>query len=125
MYNNYYMDNKLTIVPKNIKFGKYGGLYYKNTKGKYTWLKPTQKKKAEENILRGGYGFSYMNDDGYKDQIYIPNDKYFNTELIPVLKNVQIGPKGGLFYYNRFGKKIYLNKAQIRDYNENILKGGY
>lgn len=119
------MDNKLTIVPKNIRLGKYGGLFYKNGKGKYTWLKPRQKERANEEILRGGYGLSYLGRNEIIDEIYIPQDKIVNNELVPVPKEIYKGPRNGFYYYNKNGRKIYLNKSQKKNCNQDILKGGY
>lgn len=121
----FWMKNKLTIVPKNISLGKYGGLYYKNTKGNHTWLKPRQKEKAKEEILRGGYGLAYLNREEIIDQIYVPQDKIVENKLTPVVKVVIEGERKGLFYYNEYGNKIYLNKSQKKDCIEQILKGGY
>lgn len=118
-------ENKLTVVPKNIKLGRYGGLYYKNTNGKYTWLKPPQKKKVNREILKGGYGLSYRGIMNEIDQIYIPQDKKVLNKLIPVPKEIYKGPGGGYFYFNKYGHKIYLNKSQKRDWEQQVLKGGY
>lgn len=54
----------------------------------------------------------YRGAQAVNNQIY---QSGFNGNIFPVSKEVQVGPKGGLYYINKSGNKIYLNNRQKRE----------
>jgi len=124
----------LTYIPKYIIVGEKGGLYYINAKGNKVWLKRHQRNKYREGSLIGAYDISQL---PINNQHYLCSTDDYNTEkdkkniidtyvpLNPVPKDIMVGKRGGKFYYNKNGKRIYLKKNQKQKCINDTLTGGY
>lgn len=71
--------------------------------------------------LTNALKFIDVNQKKLKDTITQLSDAYY--KLPPVLKDIQVGPRGGLFYINNQGYRHYLTPHQREMCEEGMLVG--